>query len=239
VAGKRFLIVNADDFGQSAGINRGVLLAHVHGIVMSTSLMVRWPASAAACAAARGHPALSLGLHVDLGEWAYRGDTWVPVYEVVPTTDRQAVADEVARQLEQFERLAGRRPTHLDSHQHVHREEPVRSVLLECARRLGVPLRGCDAAVQYCGDFYGQSAKGWPCPESVTVDALVTTLERLPAGITELGCHPAANADVESTYRAERIEETKTLCDERVRAALARCGIALCSYHDLPRLDRA
>jgi len=44
-AGTRFLIVNADDFGQSPGINRGIIKAHADGIVTSVSLMVRWPAS--------------------------------------------------------------------------------------------------------------------------------------------------------------------------------------------------
>ena len=70
-----YLIVNADDFGQSPGVNRGVIAAHERGVVTSTSLMVRWPSAAAAAAYAREHPALSVGLHVDLGEWACRDDT--------------------------------------------------------------------------------------------------------------------------------------------------------------------
>ncbi|MBA2446642.1 MAG: ChbG/HpnK family deacetylase, partial [Chloroflexi bacterium] len=129
----RSLIVNADDFGQSPGVNRGVFAAHERGIVTSASLMVRWPAAAKAAAYARERPELSLGLHVDLGEWAYRHDTWVPVYAVVPTDDPTAVAAEVAHQLATFRRLAGRDPTHVDSHQHVHRSEPVHSVLAETA----------------------------------------------------------------------------------------------------------
>ena len=68
----RFLIVNADDFGQSAGVNRGVAMAHEQGIVTSASLMVRWPAATGAAAFGRAHPGLSVGLHVDLGEWARR-----------------------------------------------------------------------------------------------------------------------------------------------------------------------
>ena len=81
--GTRRLIVNADDFGRSHGINRGVFAAHERGIVTSASLMVRWPAAAAAAASARTRPALALGLHVDLGEWACRGEEWAAVYEVV------------------------------------------------------------------------------------------------------------------------------------------------------------
>src|SRR5437870_3779943 len=41
----RYLIVNADDFGLSPGVNRGIIEAHEHGIVTSASLMVRWPAA--------------------------------------------------------------------------------------------------------------------------------------------------------------------------------------------------
>src|SRR5919199_1733575 len=116
----RALIVNADDFGLSPGINAGVAAAHERGIVTSASLMVRWPAAGEAAAYARAHPALSLGLHVDLGEWAYRDGAWVQLYQVVPEDDRAAVAEELSRQLAAFRALVGRHPTHLDSHQHVH-----------------------------------------------------------------------------------------------------------------------
>jgi hypothetical protein len=61
------LIVNADDFGLSGGVNAGIMAAHEHGIVTSASLMVRWPAARYAA----GHPRMSLGLHLDLGEWAF------------------------------------------------------------------------------------------------------------------------------------------------------------------------
>src|SRR4051794_34872451 len=61
----RILIVNADDFGQSAAITRGIVRAHEQGIVTSTSLMVRCPAAAEAVKHAAG---LDLGLHIDLGE---------------------------------------------------------------------------------------------------------------------------------------------------------------------------
>src|SRR3954469_3096539 len=114
----KLLIVNADDFGYSPGVNAGILRAHAEGIVTSTSLMVRRPAAADAVAAARDYPELSLGLHVDLGEWAYRDGEWTPLYTVLSATDAASpapVAAEVARQLEAFRRLVGREPSHLDS----------------------------------------------------------------------------------------------------------------------------
>jgi predicted glycoside hydrolase/deacetylase ChbG (UPF0249 family) len=234
----KYLIVNADDFGQSAGVTRGILAAHDGGIVSSTSLMVRWPTAAPASAAARTRPRLSVGLHVDLGEWAFRGGEWVPVYEVVATGDRAAVAEEVARQLAAFRRLLGREPTHIDSHQHVHRREPVLSALSALARELDVPLRHFSPAVRYCGDFYGQDADGSPLSGVLSVEGLKRILTALPAGTTELACHPGDARDLDTMYRDERLEELRVLCDPQVREALRSLGIELCSFHDVQRSGR-
>src|SRR5439155_13341092 len=152
----RYLIVNADDFGQSPGVNRGIMRAHQHGIVTSASLMVRWPAATAAAEYARMHSSLSVGLHLDLGEWFYRNSNWTLLYEVVDPHDASAVRMEISRQLAVFRRLVGRDPSHIDSHQHVHRNEPIRTAALEASRKLGIPLRDCRADVRYCGRFYGQ-----------------------------------------------------------------------------------
>lgn len=227
---RRHLIVNADDFGQSAGVNRGIVIAHERGIVTSASLMVRWPAAAEAADYSRSHPTLSLGLHVDLGEWVYRDAAWRPRYEVVPLHDAGAVADEVDRQLAAFRELTGKDPTHLDSHQHVHRQEPVRSVLIQVARELAIPLRRFSAGIHYCGDYYGQDGKGHPIPGQISVDALIRILATLPPGITELGCHPGEAEDLDSPYRDERPKEVKVLCDPRVRAALTTHGVELRSF---------
>lgn len=239
VGDKRYLIVNADDFGLSPSVNRGVIEAHGGGIVTSASLMVCWPAAVDAAAYAREHPDLSIGLHVDLGEWFYREEAWLPAYEVVPTDNSAAVAEEAARQLAAFRRLIGRDPTHLDSHQHVHLREPVRSVLIEVANELGVPLRHYEPRIRYCGDFYGQTGEGLPLPEAISVDALTKVFASLPPGVTELACHPGLDGELQSTYRSERVQELRVLCDPRVRAALAAEEIELCSFASnvLKRLD--
>jgi predicted glycoside hydrolase/deacetylase ChbG (UPF0249 family) len=233
VDAKKYLIVNADDFGLSSGVNRGIIEAHEHGIVTSASLMVRWSAAAEAAAYSREHADLSLGLHVDLCEWAYRNETWVPLYQVVPTNDITAVADEVSRQLATFRALMGKDPTHLDSHQHVHLQEPVRSVLGAIARTLAVPLRQCSPKVHYCGEFYGQAAEGWPFPDAISVDGLIDILAKLPPGLTELCCHPGYPVGLDTMYCSEREVELRTLCDPRVRAAMVAMGIELCSFSNI------
>lgn len=228
----RRLIVNADDFGLSAGINRGIIDAHEKGIVTGASLMVRGAAAAAAADYARANERLSVGLHIDLAEWFYRDDAWRPLYQVVDPTDQGAVEGEARRQLAAFIALVGRSPTHLDSHQHVHREEPLRSVAEQLAKELDAPLRHF-SAVSYCGRFYGQTAKGFSMPDAISVEALVEVLGQIPMGISELACHPGYADDVESMYRSERATEVATLCDPRVRAAVVEHGIELIGFQQL------
>jgi chitin disaccharide deacetylase len=235
MSGKRYLIVNADDFGLSPGVNEGIIVAHEHGIVTSASLMVRWPAAGDAGKYARQHPSLDLGLHVDLGEWFCRDGSWMPRYEVVPPGDGAAATQEITRQLETFRHLVNADPTHLDSHQHVHLQEPVRSILAELAHELGVPLRDCTPDIHYCGSFYGQTTEGEPLPEIISVAGLSAILTELPPGITELGCHPGRDAALDSTYAAERAREVEVLCDRRSRALLAANGIELGSFRERNR----
>jgi predicted glycoside hydrolase/deacetylase ChbG (UPF0249 family) len=231
----RFLIVNADDFGLSEGVNRGIIEAAEHGILTSASLMVRYPAAPDAATYARNGGAVSVGLHLDLGEWFFRDPDWVPLYTVVPTDDATAVSAEIDRQLAEFRRLVGREPTHLDSHQHVHRNEPVRSLLTARALTLGVPLREVTPGIHHCGDFYGQTGEGETIPEALTVGSLETILQSLPAGVTELGCHPGYGEGLATSYRTERAAEIRVLCAPEIRQSLARMNIKLCSFTDRPR----
>jgi len=235
----RYLIVNADDFGQSTGINKGVIQAHEEGIVTSASLMVRWPAAAEAAAYARNRKELSVGLHVDLCEWMFSGYEWVPVYQVVSLQDARGVRAEVERQLGAFRQFLGKGPTHIDSHQHVHREEPARSILLEISGKLGVPLREFNPRICYCGDFYGQTEYGSPFQEGISIEGFVNLLTKLKPGITEVSCHPGVTDDPElrSMYRLERGAEVSTLCDPKVHQSIKEKGIICRSFRDMP--DRA
>ena len=233
----RQLIVNADDFGRAPGIVAGVMAARQGGIVTSASLMVRWPAAERAARLALQDAEISVGLHVDLGEWVHGAGEWSAAYEVCDLGDTTAVQAEVERQLSAFRRLVGRDPTHLDSHQHVHREGVPLQVLRRLADRLGVPLRGESPAVGHVGGFYGQTGTGSEIHDNISPKALIGLFDALPPGVTELGCHPGDGSDEVPPYATERRIELETLCDPAVRRALEERNIALTTFSALARDD--
>lgn len=234
MSGRRVLIVNADDFGRDDAITDGIVHAHEHGIVTSTSLMVRWPAAARAAARAAEHPALGVGLHLDLGEWRYEAGSWPAVYEVVDTSDAVAVEAQARAQLETFRRLLGRDPDHVDSHQHVHLHEPVARVARALAAELSVPLRHAPG-IAYCGEFYGRTRHGDPYHEAITPEALAGLVDALGPGVTELSCHPGQAGETDPAYGVERVLELRALCDPRVRDAVERGRIELRTFGDVNR----
>jgi chitin disaccharide deacetylase len=231
-----YLIVNADDFGLSPGVNAGIVQTHCRGIVTSASLMVRPSAAVEAAELSRAHRSLSVGLHFDLGEWACRDGDWHQVSDVVPLDDPNAVRDEMRRQLDCFRDLLGKDPTHLDSHQHVHLQPVIREIAVEFASALDVPLRRCHSAVQYCGDFYGQTGDGRSRPEAISPERLIELIDVLPEGITELACHPGLDSNLSTMYCHERRREIEALCAAPVRQAVERSA-KLISFADLAEVE--
>ncbi|HKQ59501.1 MAG TPA: ChbG/HpnK family deacetylase [Candidatus Eisenbacteria bacterium] len=224
----KYLIVNADDLGATPGITRGILEAHTLGIVTSASLMVdtRWSEHGAA--AARQAPGLSVGLHVVLDETLVtctNGTGRSPAVEIA-----------LRRQYARFTRLMGRAPSHIDSHHDAHRHPARIATFRDFARDLGLPLRGA-SAVRTFSRFYGQWG-GESHPEHVGVESLTGLLAREVAdGVTEMSCHPGyVDAHMDTGYAFEREVELRTLCDPRIRAAIAAHGITLVSFDDLRRL---
>jgi predicted glycoside hydrolase/deacetylase ChbG (UPF0249 family) len=195
--------------------------------------MVRQPAASEAAGYGKERCELSVGLHLDLGEWVWRSGEWQQAYAVVALDDPDAVLAEVGRQLEAFRQLMCCEPTHIDSHQHVHRQEPVLSITRALAAQLGVPLRDFAPRPRYAGGFYGLGAKNAPFPEGITCGNLIGTFSMLPAGVTEMGCHPGLDEELDSAYRDQRLIEVSTLCAPRVRSALQELEIDLISFREL------
>ena len=221
---KKYLVVNADDFGASTGVNRGILECHTSGVVTSTSLMVTGRAASEAVAMSRDHPALALGLH-----W----DVWGEDERKFDVSDVAAVRQEFDRQMDSFHHLLGRMPTHVDSHKHAHRQPELMMLFQKLVAPLGIPLRH-EGSIRFVGDFYAQWEWKVTNLDYVSVSALVDILRtHVQPGWTELACHPGyVSPDFSSIYLEEREAEVRTLTDPRVAETIRELGIRLVSFAD-------
>lgn len=151
------MIINADDFGFSDGVTRGIVEAHRAGAVTAASMFANAPGFAAAVQAAREFPRLDLGLHFNLtvgvpvappgqvSSLCGAGGGFLPLGALI----RRALAgrvdpDDVARECRaQLSRLrtSGIVVSHLDGHRHVHVLPGVWSGVAAVARREGLPMR--------------------------------------------------------------------------------------------------
>lgn len=149
------LIVNADDFGWTDGVNKGIADAHRNGIVTSTSLLANSGAFEPAVAIAHSTPDLGVGVHLNLSD----GPSTAPVDRVASLVDRsgnftsgperlllrRARQDLVLEEVElewdsQIQKVArtGISPTHLDGHKHVHMLPGLFEIAVKLAKRHGI-----------------------------------------------------------------------------------------------------
>ena len=239
---RKLLIVNADDFGLSEQTNQGIMYAHEHGIVTSASLMVDSPAATHAVelwkqisnlkrGARRSHGCgLSLGLHLDLGEWQLCEGEWQQTRRKVALDDAAALRQEIVRQCRAFERLAGRPPTHIDSHQHVHKRRDVCDAITQAVPWSAVIVRHLSDKVRFWGAFFGRDADMQPKLEYISPGGLIEILYALEEGCTELSCHPGFDLNLASDYRAERPMEVFTLTSPDVLPILRQLNIKLSNF---------
>src|SRR5947199_9989963 len=154
---ERRLVVNADDFGFSAGVNRGILEAHAAGVGSSVSVLVNtpgWPDALRRLRDLGPAPGLGVGLHLNLTmgrpvSWGGNlADARTGRFHTLRALVARAfagrldpgdVAIECAAQLARL-RNAGLVATHPDSHRHVHVLPGVWGAVVEAARAPAVPV---------------------------------------------------------------------------------------------------
>lgn len=254
------LIVNADDFGLSPEINKGIIMAYENGIVSSTTIMSNMEGYAGAVQLARGLPGLGVGVHVNLTSGrpvSFPGDVpglvddrgifvghfWNTdgVYEKHFT--REEVRAEVFAQVEKV-LASGLRPTHLDAHHHVHCHDLVQEVMVEAASIYGLPVRQVDEKMK--ARFTRQDIR---TPdrfvpffgEHSTAKDLALLLKTLakegPGSIVEMMTHPGYDSKdpgFKSRYTLEiRQKELTILCSPGVRNTIDSEGIVLVDFRAL------
>ena len=151
----RRVILSADDFGLSVGVNEAVEQAHRHGLLSTASLMVAGPAAADAVRRARAMPGLRVGLHLVVIEGPAADPTSAP--DLVDTAGqfpsdqlrlginyfarpgvRRQLLHEVRAQYSAFA-ATGLRLDHANAHKHMHLHPTVGRMMIEVGRDHGLP----------------------------------------------------------------------------------------------------
>lgn len=151
----RRLIINADDLGYSRGVNEAIVRCARRGVLSSATIMAGGPAFEHAVELLRELPDLGIGVHLTLTELrsvvsATRLPGLVEPSGKLPSTAqalyarvtiRRSVRDSLLRELSgQMEKVLGSgiRPTHVDTHKHVHAFPVLLDLVLKVAKRYGV-----------------------------------------------------------------------------------------------------
>jgi predicted glycoside hydrolase/deacetylase ChbG (UPF0249 family) len=148
------LIINADDFGMTEGINRAVADCHREGVVTSTTMLVNGGAVESARDVAAANPSLGVGLHLNLttgapslppanvgslvdGDGLFPGANKALARLSLGLVNREELEREIAAQVEAL-RSMGLEPTHIDSHHHLHAHPVVGAAVARVCPRLGI-----------------------------------------------------------------------------------------------------
>lgn len=171
---KKRLIVNADDFAMSPEINAGIIEAHRDGILTSTSILANGASFDQAVRLALGHPALGVGVHLNLVE----GSPVSPPGQVPSLVNRRGVfhggapafalrlklglvreREILAEFVSQIQKVidAGLRPTHVDTHMHIHGLPEVLPLVVAAASQFGVDRIRCPYEDKPAGRGAGRS----------------------------------------------------------------------------------
>lgn len=245
----RTLICNADDYGLSPAVSRGILEAQ-RGVVRATSVMSTFvTVSQIEALVGRG---LSIAAHLNLSTGrplsdgypaallrpdgcfdkprALAASTWTAAEHV------EAAQREWRAQLLRLDEL-GVRIDHLDSHHHTHMLPGLLEPLIELAVELGLPLRSRPV------DAARLRARGVPTPDDFVESyfgagrlhraALLEALRGVRGAVVELMCHPG-RVDAElrqwSGYVEERERELELLADPALADEFAAAGWTLAGY---------
>jgi predicted glycoside hydrolase/deacetylase ChbG (UPF0249 family) len=140
---RKRLVVNADDFGFTPDVNRGILAAHRGGILTATTLMANGEAFDDAVRLARDTPSLDVGCHLVL----ISGRSLLPPHAPLPASTPQLLRGLAARRIRVYDELAaqvrkilaaGIAPSHLDTHKHTHLAPPVLDAVARIAEEFEI-----------------------------------------------------------------------------------------------------
>lgn len=238
------LIINADDFGLSEGVNYGIISAYKSGVVRSTSTMANMPWFEHAMELLKENENLGCGVHmtmscykpvlsnlktmVDENDYFIRRIT----NEVIENMDLDEIYEEFCAQIEKVRTKTD--ITHLDSHHYVHTLEKLRPVIERILEKYDLPIRGgfeydfnYSKIIPLIDTFYG---------ENVSYDYFMKKIDHLKSyEIADIMCHPAYVDDFlmkTTSYSMARINEHKILTSKDTKDFI-QDNFLLTNYREL------
>lgn len=243
------LIINADDFGISKAINLGIIESHKYGIVKSTTLMCNMDYVDHAIELAKENPELGVGIHFVLtaGKPLSNGvdslvdeqGYFLKYNEIADKANKEDIKKELECQLNKFLSY-GLKPTHIDTHHHVHRINKVFEVIKEIAIENNLPVRlvgetyndmydGIKSTSNFSESFYGE--------DGVTEEALIKLLDGYrDCDTVEIMSHPGyldQSILKRTSYSIERTMELETLVSNKIKDYIDTNNITLINFREL------
>lgn len=244
------LIFNADDFGLTEGVNLGILKAFKDGVVKSTTLMVNMPFAKEAIEIAKNNPDLGVGVHLT----ATAGEPLIKeknslvdekgkfhnkdfLYDYTIELDAEELYREWKAQIERFIELLGDKPTHLDSHHHIHIIHKYLEVALKLSEEYDIPMR--EQVWTNKNYEYVKLAQNF-IYDKCSIEYFINNKNKiLGAEIVEIMCHPAY-IDKKlmdfSSYSIERCNELSILSSKKLKNWIIDNKIELINYKNIKKL---
>jgi len=254
------LIINADDYGRTKGINYGIIEAHKNGVLTSTTIMINLPHVEHGITLLKDAPNLGVGLHITLdagkpisnsleklvneeGNFKHR--------ENLMNVSEEEIEKEVRAQYDKALSL-GIDITHFDSHHHIHLIYPnVTNVVKKLAKEYGIPIRWArtkETLEELVKSFKKDITDFGETPSStedlildfyddkVNFEELVKMIEKVKEKESiEMMCHPAflCSETYNSSYNEPRIRELDILTSEKLKNLVKDLNIKLITYREL------
>ena len=244
----RRIIINADDFGLSNGVNKGIAKLVKKGVVTSISFMVNLPGFEDGVNIAKSFPDLSVGIHLNLtygypllppddiktlvnNENSFKSDVkWLRL-----NADSLELEKEFRAQIERF--LATGIPlTHLDTHHNLQDNERVLEILIALAKEYHISTfrRLKSKILSRSGILTTDTCTQWGFWDDDAPEIFRKLLTNLGPGVTEITCHPGyVDQDLTeiSPWTLQREKELKFFSKKETRDMIKESDAELISFH--------
>ena len=237
------LVINADDFGYTEGVNLGIISAYQNGVVSSCTIMANMPGFEHGVDLLKKNLGLGCGVHMTLTCYKPLLKTHKTIVDengnfykkatkdILNEMDLDEVYEEFCAQIDKV-KSCGINITHLDSHHHVHGREELREVIEKIVNKYKLPIRGAfeyktniNDIVPVIDSFYAHN---------VDYDYFEKNIEEIKKHeVCDLMCHPSFVDEFllsSTSYATPRTKEHTILTCKEIKDFLRKSNISIVNY---------